>query len=276
MLNIVFAWEVDRKTTIGKFLHSKLFSPSSIYQEIKAGNVFVDEVEITSKNVNVYPGERVVVILNHEKCELPINPDPIEVLYEDDYFLLINKPKNLLSEPYKLGTTNNLASMIANYFKEKDIESKVHLVNRLDRETNGIIIVAKNAYIKTLLANTEIEKKYIAKVEGKVEEADVIHTYIWKKPNSNSRCIAKEGKESITEYKRISYDEKDDSSIVEVTLKTGRTHQIRVSFASIGHPLVGDKLYGSERKEEMQLTAYYTKFHHPHYDKDIEIKLKAR
>lgn len=274
MLNIVTNFIVESDTTIGKFLAKQKFSPSLVFQLIKEENVFVNDLPIHGKNEKVYSGERIVVILLHEKVDLPINKDPIKILYEDEHLLLVNKPKGLLSEPYKKDTNNNLASMIANYFVEHDIESKVHLVNRLDRETSGIVIVAKNGYIKACLAKNQILKKYIAKVEGKVEEEDTIKTYIWKNPNSNIRCVAKEGKESITKYKRLSYNQEEDYSMVEVTLVTGRTHQIRLSFASIGHPLVGDKVYGSTRNEEMQLTAYYTKFNNPINNDSIEIEIE--
>ena len=253
---------------------SKGFSASNIFHEINQKNVFINNEVVRDKNITTNPGDSIKILLNEEINELPLNKGKISILYEDEYLLLVNKPSNLHVEPYKIGTNNNLASMIANYFFEQKIPSKVHLVNRLDKCTSGIVIIAKNRYIKNLLCNTKITKKYLALIEGEIEHSGTIKINVDKEQHSNSRKISKVGKEAITNFKTISYDKINDVSLVEAEILTGRTHQIRLSFSSIGHPLVGDKIYGSKTDSIIYLEAYYAKFKHPFINKDIEVNLK--
>lgn len=274
MKNIELNFISENEETISEFLLEKGFSSNNIFHQIKEQNVLVGNVPIRDKNVVINSNEKVTIILNEEVNDLPLNKTKIDVIYEDEYLLLVNKQANLEVEPYKKGANNNLACMVANYFFEHEIPSKVHLVNRLDKCTSGMVLIAKNRYIKNLLTKAQISKKYLAIVEGKTDPSGTIKIFIGKEPNSNSRKLSDSGKESISKYKTISYDEKNDSSLVEVEILTGRTHQIRLSFSSIGHPLVGDKTYGSVRNNEIYLQAYYLKFAHPIINKDIEIALK--
>lgn len=265
----------NKQQTISNFMLSKGFSASNIFHEINQKNVFINNEVVRDKNITTNPGDSIKILLNEEINELPLNNEKISILYEDEYLLLVNKPSNLHVEPYKIGTNNNLASMIANYFFEQKIPSKVHLVNRLDKCTSGIVIIAKNRYIKNVMCNTEIHKKYLALVEGKTEPFGTIKINVGKEQNSNSRKISENGKESITKFKTVSYEKSNNVSLIEAEILTGRTHQIRLSFSSIGHPLVGDKIYGSKIDSNIYLEAYFTKFKHPFINKDIEINLKG-
>ncbi len=274
MKNIEISFTNDKTQTISNFMLEKGFSSSNIFHEINQKLVLVNNIPVRDKNVEIFKGERIKVILIPEINELPLNKDRINILYEDEYLLIVNKPSNLLVEPYKIGTNNNLASMVTNYFFEQEIPSKVHIVNRLDKCTSGIVIIAKNRYIKNLMCNTKICKKYLAIVEGKTEPSNTIKINIGKEVYSNSRKLDDNGKQSITNYKTISYNEKTNTSLIEAEIITGRTHQIRLSFSSIGHPLVGDEIYGSKIKEDIYLMAYYTKFKHPLINKFIELTIQ--
>lgn len=272
MKDIKISFIVDKESTIGDYLLLKGLG-STLFQQIKSRLVLLNGAPVRDKNIVVKLGDTIDVKLLPEKNDLPLNTDEIDPLYEDQYLLLVNKPANLLVEPYKKNTSNNLASMVANYFEKEDVCSKVHLVNRLDRCTSGIVIIAKNGYIHNLMKKSEIIKKYHAIVEGKTPESGVIKININKEDFSNSRIVAESGKEAITKYETISYDEKNNSSLVDVQILTGRTHQIRLSFSSIGHPLLGDSQYGSSKKEDVSLCAYYISFTHPITGSKIEIKL---
>lgn len=263
MKEIILSFKNDKTQTINQLLLSKGFSSSNIYQEILSQNVKIGEKIVEGKNEIIQKDEMVYVKLNHEESDLPLNDEKIDIVYEDDYILIVNKPIGLLSEPYKLGTNNNLASMIANYFNKENIASKVHLINRLDKVTSGLILVAKNRYIKNLFAKTKIIKKYLAIVEGKTNKQGEITIKIDKDSFSNVRKIGEKGKLSKTKYRTISYDKENDYSLVEIELLTGRTHQIRLSFSSINHPLVGDKDYGSKRNGKISLCAHSISFEHP-------------
>lgn len=271
MKNIELNYVSNSKKTIDEFMKNLGFSSNNIFHEILQENVLKNNEKIRDKNVIIEPGDNIKIILNKELNNLALNNDPIDILYEDEYILIVDKPQYIHVEPYKIGTNNNLASMIANYFFQNQIPSKVHLVNRLDKCTSGIVIVAKNRYIKNLFSNTKITKKYHAKIEGKIDEKNTIKISIGKEQFSNSRIIDAKGKTSITQYETISYDEIKDETLVDIEILTGRTHQIRLSFASIGHPLVGDVTYGSKRKADFYLRSYYVKFTHPLLNKEIEI-----
>ena len=273
MKNITISFISEKSQTIFEFMLKKGFSSSNIFHEINQKFLLVNSLSVRDKNIEILKGDKIEITLVPEANELPLNSDKIDILYEDEYLLIVNKPQDLLVEPYKVGTNNNLASMVANYFFEKQIPSKVHIVNRLDKCTSGIVIIAKNRYIKNLMCNTQICKKYLALVEGKTESSGTIKINIGKDAFSNSRKLDESGKECITKYETISYDEKNNTSLIEAEILTGRTHQIRLSFSSINHPLVGDEIYGSKRKDNIQLKAYYLKFKHPIINKDIEIKI---
>ncbi|MCQ2086959.1 MAG: RluA family pseudouridine synthase [Bacilli bacterium] len=274
MQKIQLNYTSTNEETIESFMNFLGFSSSNIYQEINTGNVLKNAEKIRDKKIIIFPGDQIQITLNSEVNELPLNDSPISIVYEDEYILIVDKPKDIHVEPYKKNTNNNLACMVANYFFKNEIPSKVHLVNRLDRCTSGLVIIAKNRYIKNIFSKTKITKKYHAKIEGKIEGKNTIKIAIGKEPFANSRIEDENGKTAITEYETISYDEIDDFSFVDIKILTGRTHQIRLSFSSIGHPLVGDILYGSKRKADIYLRSYYLKFVHPITGKEIELVLK--
>ena len=273
MKNIVISFISDKEETVSNLMLEKGFSPRNIFHEIEHKFVLQNSLPVRDKNSIVKIDDKIEITLIPEENELPLNSEKIDILFEDEYLLIVNKPTDLLVEPFKIGTNNNLASMVANYFFEHEIPSKVHIVNRLDKCTSGIVIITKNRYIKNLMCNTKICKKYLALVEGKTEPSGTIKIGIGKDPFCNSRKLDDSGKESITKYETISYDEKNNNSLIEAEILTGRTHQIRLSFSSIGHPLVGDEIYGSKIKDNIQLKAYYLRFKHPILNKDIEIKI---
>ena len=260
------------KTTIGEFMKSNGFGDRNIYLEIKENNVLVNNQIIKDRNYIIEPGSKVTIFLNEEDNELFENDSPIDRVYEDDYFLIVNKPYNLDVEPSRYTTTNNLASMVTHYFKEKNIHSKIHLVNRLDKLTSGLVIIAKNRFIKNLFRNTKIIKKYKCLVEGIISKSGEIRNKIAKVDNQSKHVISESGKECLTSYEVLEHI--DGNTLLEVELHTGRTHQIRLSFSDIGHPLVGDPLYGNKTKENrMYLESYYLEFEHPITNKHLLFKI---
>ncbi len=205
---------------------------------------------------------KIEVVLCDEESSLPVYPENINILYEDPYLLIVDKPSNMDIEPTKANYENNLACRILSYYKEKNIHSKIHFVNRLDKMTSGLVIVAKNQYIHHLFSKINIKKFYIAKVEGKTPKKGTIKIKIKKSSDSMKRIVSPDGKKCVTQYKRIFYQ--DNESLVKIRLLTGRTHQIRVSFLFIGHPLVNDMLYNPRSSaKEFYLRAYKVVFKHP-------------
>ncbi len=152
------------------------------------------------------------------------------------------------------------------YLQKKNISTNIHVVTRLDYQTSGLMIIAKDGHTHYLLTKDNIiEKRYKAIVSGiLIEKQGLIDLPIARKDEiSILREVNVNGKKAVTEYKVL--DEIKNKSLVEVKLHTGRTHQIRVHFSTLGHPLIGDKLYGKEEKRLM-LHCYYLRFKNPYYN----------
>ena len=204
----------------------------------------------------------------------------LNIVYEDEGMLILNKPAGIAVHPSISHYEDSLASGVKYYFESKKIYKKIRPINRLDLNTSGLIIYAKNEYIQeNLIRQMKMEtfkKEYLALVEGYLEKKQgIIDEPIGRKDNSIiERCIRDDGQRAITKYEVI--EEKDGNSLVKCTLLTGRTHQIRVHFAFIGHPLIGDTLYGkkSEKIGRQMLHCYKLSFIHPISKKYCEFEEK--
>lgn len=201
---------------------------------------------------------------------------PIEIVYEDEDILVIHKPAGIASMPSLNDRYGTIANAILGYYERRQIPYTVHIVTRLDRDTSGLMLVAKHRYSHSLLAKAqkagEIERNYIAIVEGYLkDQSGVISAPIGRDPDSIiKRMVIESGQEAITKYKVI--QELKEASVVQVHLITGRTHQIRVHFSYIGHPLIGDTLYGSQTNEIMKRQALHCEtisFIHPFTKKSM-------
>ena len=186
---------------------------------------------------------------NEESENIISTQIPLNIIYEDECFIILNKPAGIAVHPSILHYTDSLANGVKFYFESIGLKRKIRPINRLDLNTSGIIIFAKNEYVQECLIkqmqNSTFQKYYIAFVEGTFTNKEgTINLPIARKENSIiERCISENGQTAITDYKVLS--EYNNFSIVECHLQTGRTHQIRVHMSAIGHPLLGDTLYGN-------------------------------
>lgn len=201
----------------------------------------------------------------------------LNILFEDDYLLILDKPAGVAVHPSILHYKDSLSNGVKAYFEKIGLKKKIRPVNRLDKDTSGIVIFAKNEYIQECLvkqmSNNSFKKKYIAVLEGLVEkDCGIINAPIARKNDSIiERCISESGDTAISHYKVL--QRLTNMTEVEYTLETGRTHQLRVHSAFIGHPIVGDSLYGHESKliSRQALHSYYVSFIHPIAKKEMVI-----
>ncbi|KMT22736.1 RluA family pseudouridine synthase [Clostridium cylindrosporum] len=189
----------------------------------------------------------------------------IDVVYEDEDILVVNKPPFMVVHPTRSHQSGTLANAVTYYFRNRGDDTIIRLVNRLDRDTSGLVVIAKSQYAHMAMAkkmiSDSIEKTYIAIVEGEFEGEGTIDAPIGR-PSEDSlmRCVMEDGQRAITHYKVLASNK--DMSAVRVILETGRTHQIRVHMKHMGHTIIGDTLYGSESDVigRQALHAYKLKF----------------
>ena len=195
----------------------------------------------------------------------------LKVLYEDNHLVVVVKPCNV---PSQKDSSNDLdlLTMVKEYIKEKYHKPGnvyIGLVHRLDRPVSGVMVFARTSKAAGRLSDqikkNEFSKKYLAVVNGIIEEDEgTFVDYLKKEENGNTVVTnSTEGKESILKYKVLERNYDKDETLVEIDLKTGRHHQIRVQFASRNHPLCGDQRYGKMDKTQIALCAYHLEFTHP-------------
>ncbi len=265
----------EQGLTVEHLLKKHFDISSGLLCELKySGRIFIND-KICRSVDKVKAGDRISADIA-ENCEdfgsiTPFECD-LDILYEDEFVLVVNKPGYMESHPCHSNYETTLANAVMYHWAQNGEYHKYHIVNRLDRGTSGICVIAKNRFSHSRLSaqmqNGSFEKYYNALVHGKISKTDgVIELPIGRAEESViKREVRSDGKFAKTIYKTIYADNK--YSLVEIKLETGRTHQIRVHFAHIGNPLVGDWLYGNGDSEKELITrqalhAGKVKFQHP-------------
>ncbi|MDO4870227.1 MAG: RluA family pseudouridine synthase [Bacillota bacterium] len=227
----------------------------------------------------VYAGDVVSVELPEEKSNFPLQEIPLYPVYEDEDLLLLNKQPGLIVHPTKGHPMGTVANALMYYQQVHDQSWKIRFVNRLDMDTSGLLIVAKNAYCQNALTDQMrknlLKKTYIAIVSGVIEDdRGTIDAPIGRPdPVDVRRGVMADGAPSVTHYEVL--ERYDRYTLVQLALETGRTHQIRVHMSHIGHPVLGDHLYGEEKPyliERQALHAARLEFRHPVSDQLMSVE----
>ncbi len=218
-------------------------------------------------------GDIITVRFPKENSHFEPENIPISVIHEDEDLLIVNKQPGFVVHPTKGHPCRTIANGIMNYMIQSQKDYKIRFINRLDMDTSGLLIVAKNSHcqddMQKQMNENAVTKKYVAVVRGLIEEEEgTVDLPIDKEHEDRvKRAVVESGYPSITHYKVIErYRKGNGYSLVELLLETGRTHQIRVHMSHIGHPVVGDVLYGEASVwliERQALHARYLSFRHP-------------
>lgn len=235
----------QREGWLSSFLLGELKMSSSLMNKLKWGDALQVNGEPQRTNYPVKPGDVVTVRLDEEEPEYPAEEGPLTILYEDDYLLAVDKPAGMLIHPSRSCFSGTLANFVAGYYARTGQKSAFHPMTRLDRDTFGVVLLAKNAHVHTLLQSTHVQKTYHALTFGGPEDdSGIIDVPIARRPlPSLLREIREDGKPSVTRYQVL----KRNGKLCKLALEpiTGRTHQLRLHCMHMGFPILGDPQYNS-------------------------------
>ncbi len=265
--------------TVMDFLMSQMQGKSrtSIKQLLSGGHIRVNERTVTNFGQSVSPGD--VVYMEKNKKRVIKLPSSMKIVFEDDHLIVVNKDAGLLSMSTSKENRHTAYAYLSEYVKQHDERNKIFIVHRLDRDTSGLMMFAKDQKIQEQLQkkwnDTVLCRKYFALVEGFVlKEQNTIHTWLHEHPKSLKVYVSQpgEGVEATTNYRVI--DGSRFYSLLEVELDTGRKNQIRVHMQHIGHPITGDSKYGARHDpmKRLGLHAAELTFVHPLTNKTLSFK----
>ncbi len=275
----IISYTSEENSTLKEILLDKLnFSVRSLSKMKREQSVLVNG-EFKKPSTKVKKGDLIEVKIEEDMANFTPQDLNLDILYDDFDIIMVNKPPFMVVHPTKSHSEGTIANGITDYIIKKNEKVKVRFVNRLDMNTSGLVIVAKNAYAHHTLSldmsKDKVEKTYITVVKGIVkEDFGTINQPIYR-PTEDSikRVVDERGQESVTHYKVL--ERLNDATVLEVKLETGRTHQIRVHMNYIGHGIIGDELYGYVDENlinRQALHAYSLKFNQPRTKEELEFK----
>ncbi|MEE1218625.1 MAG: RluA family pseudouridine synthase [Ruminococcus sp.] len=196
---------------------------------------------------DVIAGKTVVINPPVESSMIEAVEGTLDIAFEDEHFLIVNKPPFMPVHPVKQHQSDTLANLVTYYMQSKGESYVFRAINRLDRDTSGLVIIAKNRFIANAMKG-KIDKIYFALCHGKLEDNGTVNAPIGLTSESKMvRYVIPQGQPAITHYTVVNSN--DEFSFIKLILETGRTHQIRCHMTSLGHPLLGDDLYGGSREK---------------------------
>lgn len=277
----IFNYEIREKDAgrrIGDFLKEKGYSRHITAHLKRTERGIVRNGEWAYVSQNLEEGDLLTVTLLEEEPSEHILavPMPLDIVYEDEDLMVINKAADMPIHPSIHNYDNTLANGVAYYFESQGIPFTYRCINRLDRDTTGLLIIAKHMLSAGILADQIkkrlIHREYLAVASGEVPKEGVIDAPIARKADSViERCVDFEkGERAVTHFRRVAYQ--NGYSLVSLKLETGRTHQIRVHMKYLGYPLIGDFLYNPDYRilDHQALHSYRLQFIHPISGKEME------
>ncbi len=263
--------KVKKDGELLSYLYENLDMPKKkIKQYLVHGSIFVNNVKIRQYNYPIINGMEIVIDTDNKNKKVL----PFDILFEDDNIIVVNKPAGLLTISSAKEKEKTLYHIVSDYLKSTNHRAKVFVVHRLDKDTSGIVVLAKNESIKRQLQDNWNDyvtlREYVALVHGKLKNSSDRIVQNLKETKTNLVYVTKkcDGKEAITNYKVIKENEK--YSLVSINIETGRKNQIRVAFSSLGNPILGDSKYGiKDSLNRLYLHANRLRMYYPIIKKDI-------
>ena len=269
-----------REGRLSSFLTGELQMSTGLMNRLKWGDGIRVNGSPEHTDYSVKPGDVITVALDEPQPDYPAEQGALKILYEDDHLLAVDKPAGMLIHPSHSCNTGTLANLVAGYYAKTGQKCAFHPVTRLDRDTFGVVLLAKNSHIHTLMQKAKAEKEYCALVVGAPPEEGMIDAPIARRPlPSLLRYVNHDGKPSLTEYKVL----RRGKILCKLKLRpvTGRTHQLRLHCAYMGFPVLGDPQYGTEESRHLSeslgishqlLCAKSIRFRHPITGEEIRIE----
>lgn len=274
--------DAQKNQTIESYLKNEWQFPKKLLHELRMAKGCKVNGEIKPWNTILLPDDQVEILLfNEEDYGVIPQNQSIEICYEDDHLLIVNKPFGVDTHPNEKGQLNTLANGVAYHYQENGLKIKVRHIHRLDKDTTGGVVFAKHALsssiLDSMLSQRKIKRTYTAIVEGNVKSLKgTINEPIGRdRHHPTRRRVSPKGDKAITHYTKKKYISKLNITILECQLDTGRTHQIRVHLSFLGHPLIGDVLYGGKRKllNRQGLHASNVQLIHPFTKEELSINI---
>ncbi len=269
---------VTENSTLLPFLFQLLSqqSKTSVKALLSKRQIYVNGTVTTQFNTPLVPGDEVLV--SHERGKAVFNNPLLNIIWEDNYLIVVNKKEGLLSVPNTRVKERTAFSLLSDYVRKSDPRNKIFILHRLDRDTSGLMIFAKTIGVQKKMQENWNEvitqRSYVAVVEGRPEkDVDLITSNLTE--NSNMQVLVAstgEGKEAITRYRVVRSN--GSYSLLDLDLETGRKNQIRVQMQSIGHPIAGDNKYGAETDPAGRLLLHARKicFIHPETGEELKFE----
>lgn len=262
----------QRSGRLSSFLKGELKMSTGLVNRLKWGDAIRVNGTPQHTDYAVRPGDTITVRLDEPEADYPAEDGALTVLYEDDHILAVDKPAGMLIHPSHCQNSGTLANLVQGYYRRTGQTAAYHPVTRLDRDTFGIVLLAKNSHIHALLQETKLQKTYRALVFGGPEaETGIIDAPIARRPlPSLLREISPDGKPSVTEFAVLA--RQGQKTLLALTPVTGRTHQLRLHCWHMGFPILGDPQYCTAESRVFSdglglrsqlLCAYSLEFVHP-------------
>lgn len=278
MMKRVLTYQIEKETTVGDFLKEQGYSHAVLVHLKKTPYSLMCKDNWVYVRDLLKKGDVLTVTLEETDFSQKIVPMPLplDIVYEDEDILVLNKPANMPIHPSLNNYENTLANAVAYYFKQQNQPYVFRCINRLDRDTTGLTILAKHMLSASILskaaANREISRTYLAITDGELTGNGTIDAPIAREENSAiTRCVDFErGERAVTHYQSLAIS--DGLSLISLKLETGRTHQIRVHMKYLGYPLIGDYLYhpNTTQMKRQALHSFHLAFVHPITKKAME------